>query len=496
MPDDSLDVPLLKVYSLDIEVDPIGSHFPKPEDANDPITLISICDQHEKTVVTFGINPYNGKWKDSEFLTYTHCKNEQILLINFFNYMHQNPCDVLTGWYVESFDLLYLVNRAKNIFGENNNVFPKISPINRVRVWNTKDGYVNIDISGITILDYLDVYQWYGPSLPSYKLDFVCQHELGKGKLDYSEYENLSNLCTENWDLYVEYNIIDTWRVIELEEKNGYIKLIQTISLLCRAPMKNYRTMTVLIEGLLLTYYRRNNLCAPHFQGGTQEWFPAAIVKEPQKGMFEWVVDLDITSSYPTAIITLNMSPETYYGRILGMTESEVTTCTSKRDFPPFEIILDRGKVKITGPKLEVFNKALKKRLLAIAPCGSVFTTSRPGIMAQVERQVFKKRNSVRKKRSKLLASLPELRDETLKNTKEKIDRYFSVQLALKILLNSFFGITSVPYSRYFNINISEAITSCGRCTILSGEKFVNNLLNNPNDGILDVISKMKREIK
>jgi hypothetical protein len=59
-------------------------------------------------------------------------------------------------------------------------------------------------------------------------------------------------------------------------------------------------------------------------------------------------------------------------------------------------------------------------------------------------------------------------------------------------MLNAAFGITSVPFSRYFNTSISEAITSCGRQTVKAGEIFVNNLFNNPNDDLLKIISNIK----
>jgi DNA polymerase elongation subunit (family B) len=59
----------------------------------------------------------------------------------------------------------------------------------------------------------------------------------------------------------------------------------------------------------------------------------------------------------------------------------------------------------------------------------------------------------------------------------ERSQQLFNLQWALKIVLNAAFGILAVPYSRYFNTNIAEAITSCGRHTIKSGEKFVNQLL-------------------
>ena len=56
----------------------------------------------------------------------------------------------------------------------------------------------------------------------------------------------------------------------------------------------------------------------------------------------------------------------------------------------------------------------------------------------------------------------------------EEAQELFSYQWALKIWLNAVFGILAVPYSRYFNTNIAEAITSCGRHTIKQGQKFVN----------------------
>jgi len=59
----------------------------------------------------------------------------------------------------------------------------------------------------------------------------------------------------------------------------------------------------------------------------------------------------------------------------------------------------------------------------------------------------------------------------------ERIQQFFDLQWALKILLNAMFGVTAVPYSRYFNTNIAEAITSCGRESIRAGERFVNHLL-------------------
>ena len=471
--------------------------FPHAHLAEQPIVLISVYDDLENRTHTFGLKPYEGKYKGQEFFQYVHCKDERALLLSFLHFMNNNAPDVISGWHVYQFDIQYIITRIKNVFGENTDLFNKLSPINVVRTWRSKDmDEFNVDIAGVTILDYMDLFKWYSPNkLEKYSLDFVSKAILEKGKVDYSEYKNLRQLYFENWDLYVEYNVIDAYRVAQLEEQLGYIKLVQSLSLLCKAPMKYYNVMTQLIEGLLITYFRRSNMCAPYFYGGTQETFEAAYVKEPQKGKHEWVIDMDITSSYPTAIITMNMSPETFYGRIHNFTEDEIMYNVKHNSFPSFEMMKDNGLVKFEGKRLETFNKAIEKKLLCVAPCGSVFSTKNRGKIAEVTENVFNKRIEVKDKMNKLKRTLVDLRDDNLEKAKIKIAKYHSLQLSLKIIINAIFGITSVPYSRYFNINIAEGIVSCGRQNIKAGEKYTNRLLNEPNKELKEILDKMKNEI-
>jgi hypothetical protein len=47
--------------------------------------------------------------------------------------------------------------------------------------------------------------------------------ELDKDKVDYSEYENLSELYQQDFKLFIEYNIADTTLVSDLDKKLGYI---------------------------------------------------------------------------------------------------------------------------------------------------------------------------------------------------------------------------------------------------------------------------------
>lgn len=477
IPDDKLEVPKLVTYFLDIEViRPRG--FPNPMVAEDPICLISLTNSKTKNTITFGEKPYDGEGE------YIYCRSEVELLRKFFDYIYQTKPDVISGWNIWGFDLPYIINRSKNIFGENTDIYKLLSPIRIVKVWKQKnEESLNIDIAGIHILDYMDIYKWYSPNkLESYKLDFVSKFELEKGKVDYSEFQDLRELYIKDWNKFVIYNRVDCERVDQLEDKLGYIRLIQALSLLTKCPMKFYSAMTHLIEGALLTHYRRNDMCAPYFAGGTQEGFEAAFVKEPQAGMHDWVIDIDITSSYPSHIITLNMSNETYFGRIIDTTEDEIVRQTRIKKFEPFTILKDTGPVVFERDRLKKFNKALDKGLFAIAPCGSVFITRPKGVIAEVEQNIFTKRKEV-KNQMKIIRHQAAERNDPIEKEKLEIraKELFSLQWAIKILLNAVFGITAVPYSRYFNTNIAEAITSCGRHTIKQGQVFVNEYYKNKN---------------
>lgn len=497
--DDEMEVPKLRIYFMDIEVhSETETGFPHAEDAEFPVVCISVYDNIENKTTTFGCKPYTGEYQGKPFLNYIYCQTEEQLLTAAFNHFQKKPPDVISGWNVTNFDIQYLINRAKKVFGESTDIYRRLSPIGVVRTWKSSGGDLNIDIAGVCILDYMQLYKWYSPNkLERYSLEFVANYELGQGKVDYSVIsDDLRDLYTADWNLYVKYNIIDALRVGQLEDKLGYIKLVQALSLLCKSPMKYFNSMTQLIEGFLLTYYRRNNLCAPRFSGGHQETFDAAFVKDPHAGRYDWVIDLDIVSSYPTAVVTMNMSLETYYGRIKDMTEQEIIHCVRERKFTEFTMYNRDGTERIiNGKVLDLFNQILGKKLICVAPCGSMFTTAKAGVIAEVTRQLFAKRVEIKDKMIKLKKSIPELRGDNIPMVKEKIAQLHSYQLAIKIILNAVFGITSVPYSRYFNKNISEAIVSCGRTTRAAGERFVNELLNGNNEELNKILEQIKGDL-
>jgi DNA polymerase elongation subunit (family B) len=491
IPDEEIEIPTLKIYSIDIETS--AENFTDAQEAKDPITLISIWDMTAWRATTFGVCDYTGNLPD---ITYVKCNNEKDLISRFLAYLKSNPFDVVTGWNCYAFDLPYIINRIFNLWGGETKIHNYLSPIHQVSMWTgakvydgsgrmMKGSEYKLDIGGVTILDYMDIYKRYGEKLESYSLNFVSSHELEKGKLDYSqEAINLRDLYLNNFDTFVEYNVIDAKRPAQLEKKLGFIQMIQTLSLLTKTPMYCYQTQNAQIEGLVLTYLKRHGQCAPGLTMGIKEDYEAAYVKEPRPGIYKWIADMDVMSEYPTAIITLNMSPETYFGKILDLKEEDIVRYTAARQFPVIKVKKPGDKIiEYDREKIITFNNALAAGKLSIAPNGAMFVTGKVGVLADVAFQLFAQRKKFKGKMNKLIKA---------GGNKNEINRLDKLQWTTKILLNSIYGILAIPYSRYANINIAEAVTACGRHIIKSGERFINDLLNNPNSELKVILEELK----
>ena len=480
-------LPQLDVYALDIEV--VSDEFPDPKIAKYPITLISLYNFTNNKIHTFGLHEYTGDYL-GEDVEYHYCNTEKELLETYLTFMKQINVDVLTGWNIvpnkkmniSGFDMLYIVNRMKTILPKN--TYKQLSPINKVTLNELDNGNVNVDIKGISIIDYMTAYKWYSRNNPeSYSLDFISNLELGVGKLEYAEYNTLTQLYENDWNTYVNYNLIDVKRIKELEDKLGYIKLVQSICSLTCCPMKYFLNMTSLIEGEMLVHYRKNKLCAPKMLKLERMDYSGGYVKQPQQGLHKWMFSIDISSSYPTHMVILNQSLETYVGLIKDFSNEEVVRYTSKRKFPSFTLSNFNTKLEtvFTGNKLDRFNMMLDRGMICIAPNGTVFKTNPIGVIAQVQAMMFKKRKEVKR-------NMKQEKDQT------KLRQMDSTQQAIKILLNSFYGILAFTLApnRYINLHVSDAITSCGRHTIQFGEIIVNDVMNDPNQELNSILEELR----
>ena len=498
IPDDEIEPPVPLVYFIDIEEKYENGGWSKAEDAKNEIALISVFNNRTKHTTTWGIKPYTGtELRGDKHFTYKQFGNEKLMLLDFIKFAHKYYPDVWSGWNVYKFDFVYIINRICRVLSDAH--AKKLSPLGMAHWWTGKDGKMSFDIPGTAVMDYMELYKIFKRKmLESYKLSFVLQYEkLESVKLDYQAegYATLADLH-EDHNRFVEYNVQDVRPLDLLDQKLMYIRTAQALTLYAKCPPKMYAANTQLNEGVLLAYYRRNGLCAPHFGKAHPEKFIAGYVKTPQLGMYEYVVDLDIASSYPHQMILCNMSTETYYGKIVSMTEDAIVEAMQKQEFPSFKLVRGQSATMIEGAKLTAFNRAVKSRMFSIAPIGTVFWApigdKKIGVLSEVQRLGFEKRKIVKKKMIKAKAEATDLKGDEKKAKLTEMKQFHALQYAIKVVLNSLYGATAAAYSRYCNSHISEAITSCGRHCVKQGAVYANELLNDPNSELKALMDEIR----
>jgi DNA polymerase elongation subunit (family B) len=464
-PDDILwDVSKILIAYLDIEV---GSEngFPEPRDANEAITAISI--KVKGNYFVFGCGDYV---KHRDDVHYAKCRDESDLIRRFLDLWSRWHPDVVTGWNVEQFDIPYLANRITKILGEDE--VKKLSPWNRIskRETTMMNRPVQFyDISGIAILDYIQLYRKFTYSQQeSYRLDNIAHVELGEKKLDYSEFETLHQLYKHDYQKFIEYNIKDVELVEKLEDKMKLIELALTLAYDNKVNYDDVFTQVRMWDAIVYNYLLRKKIVIPQMSRSTKSsQYEGAYVKDPICGMHEWVASFDLNSLYPHLIMQYNISMETlvepakYNDNMRGF----IANCNINVDN-----LLHQ----------EVDTNILKDLGVTVTPNGQLFRIQEQGVLPEIMDSMYKDRT-----RYKKLAIEAKKKIETVLEDKNQVHylekqvaRYNNLQLAKKVTLNSAYGALGNQYFRFFDIRIAEGITTAGQLSIRWIEKKINEYMN------------------
>lgn len=463
-PDDiEWDRSLINVAILDLEC-MSDSGFPNPDVADQPITAISI--RLNRTLFVFGTGDFSHSRDD---LQYYRSDSEIDLLKKFLDIWCADYPDIVSGWNVKFFDLPYLVNRIKRVLGEDS--AKRLSPWNvllerKTTIMNREQ--TSHTLLGISTLDYLELYKKFAPggtSQESYKLDNIAHVELGERKLSYEEYGNLNNLYKENYQLFLDYNIIDVELVEKLDEKLKLIDLALTLAYDSKTNTDDVFTQTRMWDQLIHTHLLSKNIVVPPNEKQTKtEAYVGAYVKDPIVGRHNWIASFDLTSLYPSLIIQWNISPET-----LVQPEEFDTEMHTLRDSVSVDKLLRR----------ELDTSILKKKNISLCPNGQFFRNDRAGFMPVITDKMFADRQRYKKK---MLAARQAYETETNESRKREltneIAKFNNLQTTKKISLNSLYGSSGTPYFRFYDIRLATAITTSGQLVIQWIANDINEYLN------------------
>ena len=105
------DLSHINVTNMDIEVES-DNGFPEPEYANEAMISITMKNNQGKFIV-LGCGDFKNERDD---VWYIKCRDEFDLLKKFLDEWSADYPDIVTGWNVERFDIVYLVNRNTQFF--------------------------------------------------------------------------------------------------------------------------------------------------------------------------------------------------------------------------------------------------------------------------------------------------------------------------------------------------------------------------------------------
>ena len=250
--------------------------------------------------------------------------------------------------------------------------------------------------------------------IESYALDFIAREYLQDQKLEIGDGEGYGGriwrMFENDREKLLKYNMQDCVLLKKLNEKYHLIDNELEISKYVGFPLSTTRSASAIVDKLLLRECRKRKIHwktaqdvkdKPHQEGGA--------VLEPIPGLHENVNIYDFNSLYPNIFRTFNISPDT----IIDKKEDDCIVLPNKCMYTN----------KFIGFVPEVLDKMTTLRL-------------------------------------KYKAELIKFKKE---GKKEEANLMSFRETALKVIILSTYGIMGAPFSRFFNIDVANSITTQGQ---------------------------------
>lgn len=372
-----------RTFFFDIEVE-IDGCFPEPAFADYPINVISIYDTLSKTIYVWtykkDINraltdkhiekireEVNSEYEKDVKIQIFRFDKEFQLLDDFLKWWQKNYPDIVSGWNIDGFDIIYLINRIKRVMPDGYE--KKLSPISwhkfairSVKESSLRETVVKYHIMGVSICDYMNLHKKFVlKSQQSYKLDYIAKMETGKGKLDYYDlgYDSMQDFMRNDFATFVKYNIIDSTLVKQIDDNRHFIELMRRI---CNMGLCEYecifKSIPYILGGLCIEarhmgvkFLTDANRDEEH--SFESEGFEGAFVFPTIAGFYDaGIMSFDFNSLYPNTIATTNISPETMVGKVI----------TDIGDENENEVIIRKTNNQLVKMTKDKFNELLDKK--------------------------------------------------------------------------------------------------------------------------------------
>jgi DNA polymerase I/DNA polymerase-2 len=412
----------LRVNTFDIEVDDRNGF---PEDGEEPVVCLTSHDNYRDEYVAWlytapdatvespeDVSDYDPLTDDVD-VDVRVFDSEEAMHDAFLSYIEETDPDVLTGWNFDDFDAPYLIDRLDELDSRTDHDLDS-DRLSRVsEVWTS--GWGGPNVKGRVVFDLLYAYQRTKYSeLDSYRLDAVGEQELGVGKERYPG--DIGDLWEDDPERLLEYNVRDVELCVEIDRKQSVVAFWDEARKLVGCKLEDATTPGDAVDMYVL-HKAYGNFVLPSKGQQEAEEFEGGAVFDPITGVKENVSVLDLKSLYPMSMVTINASPET------------------KVDPEAFD-----GDTYRT-------------------PTGVHFRKEPDGIIREMVDELLTERENKKA-----------LRDDNDPDS-EDYERYDRQQAAVKVIMNSLYGVFGWDRFRLYDRAMSAGVTSTNREVIAFTEQ-------------------------
>ena len=402
------------------------------------------------------------------------CKTEAELLAKFLERFKEIDPDILIGYNSDFFDIPYLYHRMCNVLGkewaDQLSVLGKVSSKKYDKYFFLQNQFV--DIVGVESLDYMRLHKKYSwKDEPSWKLDSIGEKYAGVNKIEYEG--NLDQLFETDIHKCIQYSFRDVEILKLLDEKLQYIALTKNLSHKGKHNYSEVYANSRTQDGAISAYLLSQNIIPPAKDRNPlhKKNYAGGYLFCPKAGLYKYMFDEDLTSLYPSIIMTVNIGKETLIGRILDADDrnNRLGLNDLKAKDPDEELIIENStRTKRTRIKVSDLVSLIQESNFSLSANGVFFRTDKESVLSTILKKWFQERVDYKNKMKAAYKA----------GDTEKGEYYHLMQYTMKILLNSLYGATALGSFRYGNVILSEAITLSGQRIIQESALAANRHMN------------------
>jgi DNA polymerase I len=326
--------------------------------------------------------------------------DERKMIQDFTDFIQESDPDVITGYNIDGFDIPQILQRAAALH------MPQ-------PYWGRYPGAMSQYnnrfwwVEGRIIIDaWWAVKKILKPKQET--LNAVSKQLLGEEKHDVDP-KKMDEEWEKDQDRVMKYCTFDSMLALRVLEKVAILQRSMDLATVSRLPLDDVvnGTTSQLVDSILIRLADRNKVGVPMTMRGGEdvETIEGGYVHEMTSGLYHWVLTLDFRSMYPSMIISKNIC---------------------------FTTLSPDGTI--------------------VSPTGAKFLDKsvRVGLLPIILRSLMDERAATKK-------------DMREAKTQEEKEYYNGLQEAIKILMNSFYGVLASSFYRFTDPKIGASITSFAR---------------------------------